>query len=86
MVRKAPLTVPPEYNLRPPTPGSSRPQELSTESQARVAVFGLDVGQGVVAPSQCGAGGVQGQQGGKEDAFHGSCASQCELNRGKGSR
>lgn len=46
VVRKAPLTVPPEYNLRPPTPGSSRPQELSTESQARVAVFGLDVGQG----------------------------------------
>ena len=45
VVRKAPLTVPPEYNLRPPTPGSSRPQELSTESQARVAVFGVDFGQ-----------------------------------------
>ncbi len=42
VVRKAPLTVPPEYNLRPPTPGSSRPQELSTESQARMAVFGVD--------------------------------------------
>ena len=42
VVRKAPLTVPPEYNLRPPAPGSSRPQELSTETQARVAVFGVD--------------------------------------------
>lgn len=42
VVRKAPLTVPPEYNLRPPTPGSSRPQELSTETQARMAVFGVD--------------------------------------------
>ncbi|MDP3492579.1 MAG: DUF3035 domain-containing protein [Hyphomonadaceae bacterium] len=45
VVRKAPLTVPPEYNLRPPAPGSSRPQELSSESQARVAVFGVDFGQ-----------------------------------------
>lgn len=42
VVRKAPLTVPPEYNLRPPAPGSSRPQDLSTETQARVAVFGVD--------------------------------------------
>lgn len=45
VVRKAPLTVPPEYNLRPPSPGSARPQELSPETQARVAVFGVDFGQ-----------------------------------------
>ncbi len=45
VVRKAPLTVPPEYNLRPPSPGSARPQELSPEAQARVAVFGVDFGQ-----------------------------------------
>ncbi|MEQ1609360.1 MAG: DUF3035 domain-containing protein [Hyphomonadaceae bacterium] len=43
VVRKAPLTVPPEYNLRPPAPGSARPQELSPEAQARTAVFGVDV-------------------------------------------
>jgi hypothetical protein len=46
VVRKAPLTVPPEYNLRPPTPGSARPQELAPDQQARVAVFGTDLGQG----------------------------------------
>lgn len=46
VVRKAPLTVPPEYNLRPPTLGQARPQELSPEAQARVAVFGVDFGQG----------------------------------------
>jgi Protein of unknown function (DUF3035) len=46
VVRKAPLTVPPEYNLRPPAIGQTRPQELSPEVQARVAVFGVDVGQG----------------------------------------
>jgi hypothetical protein len=46
VVRKAPLVVPPEYNLRPPSPGSARPQELSPEAQARIAVFGIDFGQG----------------------------------------
>lgn len=45
VVRKAPLSVPPEFNLRPPTLGQARPQELSPEAQARVAVFGVDVGQ-----------------------------------------
>ena len=45
VVRKAPLTVPPEYGLRPPTLGQARPQELSPEAQARVAVFGVDIGQ-----------------------------------------
>ena len=27
VVRKAPLTIPPDYNLRPPAPGEARPQE-----------------------------------------------------------
>lgn len=45
VVRKAPLTVPPEFNLRPPTPGESRPQDLQADAQARMAVFGTDLGQ-----------------------------------------
>lgn len=45
VVSKAPLTVPPEFNLRPPAPGQARPQDLSPEAQARVAVFGIDTGQ-----------------------------------------
>lgn len=45
VVRKAPLTIPPEYNLRPPKPGESRPQELEPDAQARVAVFGADIGK-----------------------------------------
>jgi hypothetical protein len=44
VVRKAPLTVPPEYNLRPPAPGESRPQELEPDAQARAALFGSDLG------------------------------------------
>jgi hypothetical protein len=45
VVRKAPLTIPPEYNLHPPKPGESRPQELEPDAQARVAVFGSDIGK-----------------------------------------
>jgi hypothetical protein len=45
VVRKAPLTVPPDYNLRPPAPGEARPQELQPDAQARVAVFGTDIGR-----------------------------------------
>jgi hypothetical protein len=45
VVRKAPLTVPPDFNLRPPSPGASRPQDLQPDVQARVAVFGTDLGQ-----------------------------------------
>lgn len=40
VVTKAPLVVPPDYALRPPSPGEPRPQELQPESQARVALEG----------------------------------------------
>lgn len=40
VVAKAPLTLPPDYSLRPPTPGEPRPQELQPESAARQAVLG----------------------------------------------
>jgi Protein of unknown function (DUF3035) len=45
VVRKAPLVVPPDYNLRPPAPGESRPQDLQPDAQARVALFGADLGR-----------------------------------------
>jgi Protein of unknown function (DUF3035) len=31
---RAPLTIPPEFNLRPPEPGAPRPQEKTAEQQA----------------------------------------------------
>ncbi|HUC10468.1 MAG TPA: DUF3035 domain-containing protein [Stellaceae bacterium] len=31
---RAPLTIPPDFNLRPPEPGAPRPQEESSEQQA----------------------------------------------------
>lgn len=38
--QRAPLSVPPEFNLRPPEPGSGRPQETMPSVQARQALLG----------------------------------------------
>lgn len=43
VVTQAPLTVPPDYSLRPPRPGEARPQELQPTDEARAALFGQDV-------------------------------------------
>ena len=40
VVARAPLSLPPNYNLRPPEPGAPRPQEGTAQDQARTAVFG----------------------------------------------
>ncbi len=40
VVARAPLSLPPDFSLRPPEPGAARPQEGTTTDQARRAVFG----------------------------------------------
>lgn len=35
---RAPLTIPPDYELRPPAPGASRPQEVTAAERARRAI------------------------------------------------
>jgi hypothetical protein len=35
---RAPLSMPPDYNLRPPRPGAPRPQEQSEQQQAEAAL------------------------------------------------
>jgi hypothetical protein len=45
VVARAPLTLPPNYNLRPPQPGAPRPNEASPRDQAQAAV--LSSGQSV---------------------------------------
>ncbi len=44
VVSQAPLTLPPDYSLRPPRPGEPRPQELQPADEARQSLFGQDVG------------------------------------------
>jgi hypothetical protein len=42
VVSRAPLTLPPDFGLRPPAPGTTRPQESSPQESARAAVFGAE--------------------------------------------
>jgi hypothetical protein len=49
VVTRAPLTLPPDYALRPPAPGEPRPQELQPDAEARAALFGQDVARGASA-------------------------------------
>lgn len=40
VVDRPPLSMPPDFSLRPPRPGIPRPQEMGTDQQASSAVFG----------------------------------------------
>jgi hypothetical protein len=51
VVSRAPLSLPPDYALRPPAPGTPRPQEGTARDQAQDAVFsssGQSAGQGTL--------------------------------------
>jgi hypothetical protein len=39
IISRAPLSMPPDYALRPPQPGAPRPQDLTPRQQARQTVF-----------------------------------------------
>jgi Protein of unknown function (DUF3035) len=52
---RAPLSMPPDYNLRPPRPGAARPQEQSERQQAQetlVPQTALDAPQTSASPGQ----------------------------------
>jgi hypothetical protein len=52
---RAPLSMPPDYNLRPPRPGTPRPQEQSERQQAEEALVpqtALNAPQGDESPGQ----------------------------------
>ena len=38
--RQAPLVIPPDFSLTPPTPGAARPQSVAASQQALDALFG----------------------------------------------
>lgn len=44
VVERAPLAIPPDFSLRPPSPGAVRPQEGNTRDQARQALIGTPRG------------------------------------------
>jgi hypothetical protein len=49
VLAKPPLVIPPEYGLRPPTPGENRALLLDPAAQAQAALFGRDVGRSATA-------------------------------------
>lgn len=51
VVSRAPLTLPPDYDLRPPQPGAARPQEGTASDQASRILAG-----DVARPGEAGAG------------------------------
>jgi hypothetical protein len=48
---RAPLSMPPDYRLRPPEPGAPRPQEQSTTQTAQVTIAGADALAAPAAPA-----------------------------------
>ena len=58
VVRNAPLTLPPDFTLRPPRPGEARPNEESVRVQAKVALF---TEAGALAIDDSSAAATQGE-------------------------
>jgi hypothetical protein len=57
---RAPLSLPPDYNLRPPAPGETRPQEITPTTQAEQALRGRTVRNPQAATPPAGStAGVQ---------------------------
>lgn len=55
IVTKAPLVIPPDYNLRPPRPGAPRAASFSPQAEAHEALFGegsTPVADGVVTSGE----------------------------------
>lgn len=70
VVARAPLSMPPDYNLRPPTPGAPRPQEGTARDQAEQAVLrnAQNSGAGATIP-EIGVGEATAAQSGGEAAL-----------------
>ncbi len=58
VVSRAPLSLPPDYGLRPPEPGAARPQEQTPRGEAEGVLFGEEAPQ---ATAQAGGGGGVGR-------------------------
>ena len=55
VLKRAPLSMPPDYGLRPPQPGAVRPQDVVATDEARTTVFGGHAGATQSAPTSSDA-------------------------------
>ncbi len=60
---RAPLSIPPDFSLPPPTPGASRPQEISTQSAAEAALAPQTALGGTGGPDSAGQDALVRQAG-----------------------
>ena len=66
IVTKAPLVIPPDFSLRPPTPGAPRPQESAPDVMARAALVGEDTQVASLGSSSAGEQTLLNQTGATE--------------------
>lgn len=59
VVSRAPLSMPPDFYLRPPEPGAPRPQEGTPRTQAETVIFGETAARTESAPQAPASGGLQ---------------------------
>jgi hypothetical protein len=57
---RAPLTIPPDFDLRPPQPGAARPQEATAAEKARKAIDSAGPGE----PGKQATAALRAPQGG----------------------
>lgn len=58
VITKAPLIIPPDFSLRPPTPGQKGPQDILAENSAKAALLGNQPNTAPVTHSDAVAAGV----------------------------
>lgn len=65
VVTRAPLALPPDFNLRPPEPGAPRPQDVAPRDSARAALIGQSGGGGsMTSPAAAAAADARTAGGG----------------------
>jgi len=61
---RAPLTIPPDFDLRPPQPGAARPQDVTAADKARKAIENAGPGE----PGKQAVAGLRAPQSGLSGA------------------
>ncbi|MFT6558101.1 MULTISPECIES: DUF3035 domain-containing protein [Sneathiella] len=58
VLTKAPLIIPPDFSLRPPSPGQRGPQDFKVQENARNTLFGRSSSSGVITQEEAAAAGT----------------------------
>ena len=65
VVTRAPLALPPDYNLRPPDPGAAPPQETTVQDRVKTALYG-SAGDAASGPTTVGENALLSRAGATE--------------------